>query len=270
MEDLNKEILKTNIKEIYKIEDPKKFFKSNLNSMYLLNSFGLRKFNEDDDIGIQIKNLKCLNYIFNVNEILIFRTFLNNQIIIYELLENRLHIIKTNLNIVNVYLTIENYILLKYDNFEELEILNYKNLKSVVLKNLSKDFVLLYEYLFDLIFQVIKEPSLFVKHIEVKKENNLTLPVSTVIKNKNKNINTLMEAVMFENNMLSCEKIWGIFVLQTESCYSYSIIENNKRIFKYYTIINNKKKYFESILDMIIFLQKNFYHIIKECCFLIQ
>lgn len=258
----------TDIIDIIKIQDPKKFFSKNLNSIYLFNTYGIRDFQEDDEIGRQIINLKKIKYIFNVNEIFIFRTFNYNQICVYEILENRLHIIQTKYKILNVYLTIENYILLKYETLEDLELINYKDFKSIKIQNVDKNKILLHENIFDLVIQIVTEyHELFKTTIRKKNYEYIILPISTVPENTNKIFSDFIEE---ENNKIMCERIWGVFVLQKEICYTFSIIENEKRIFKYYVDINNKKKFFNNILDMISFMQTNFYTILAECTFLIQ
>lgn len=259
--------MSSNIISITKIKDPTKFFKNNLNSIYVLSSFGTRNFQNDDEIGVQIKNLKTLDYVLNINETIIFRTFTNNQIIIYELFENRMHIIKTKLTIVNVFLIIDNYILLKYENFKELELLNYKDFKSLITLSLDTEKILLHQNLFDLVFQIILEhEASFVSFDPIEKKDFLILETSKV--QEDSLVNT--SSYNLSDNKFVCEKIWGIFNLNTEPCYVYSVIENKKRIFKYYININNQIKFFDDIFTLITFLQKNFYQIVKECILLVQ
>lgn len=259
--------MSSNIISITKIKDPTKFFKNNLNSIYVLTSFGTRNFQNDDEIGMQIKNLKSLNHVFNINETIIFRTFSNNQIIIYELFENRMHIIKTKLSIVNAFLIIDNYVLLKYQNFKELEILNYKDFKSLITLSLDTEKILLLQNIFDLVFQIILEhESSFISFNSIEKKDFLILETSKVKETSLQNTT----GYKLSDNKFVCEKIWGIFNLNKEPCYVYSVIENQKRIFKYYININKEIKFFDNIFDLITFLQKNFYKIVKECTLLVQ
>lgn len=246
---------------VCKISNPEKMFEININNIYLLSNIGIKNYDDNDDIGVQIKNLKTVEYKFNINEVFIFRTFLDRKIILYLIMEDEMYILNSQKKIINAVIYIDNYLIVFFEN-NEIEIINYRKFKYL---RLIKNTVNLEDYL-SLLIKVIEE-NLVTEDMNIKENvKPITLPHSKVIAEQssftNINLNT-------DTLHLICERIWSIFSLQKESCYCFSIIKNENRLFQYLININNQKIIFDNILNLIKFLKKEFYEPIKLCSYLI-
>lgn len=247
---------------ICKISNPEKMFEMNINNIYLLSNIGIKNYdNEDDDIGIQIKNLKTIEYKFNINEVFIFRTFLDTKIILYLIMEDEMYILNSKKKIINALIYIDNYLIVFFEN-NEIEIINYRKFKYL---RLIRNTEILDDYL-SLLIKVIEE-NLVIEDMNIKENvKPITLPRSKVI-TKQPNFTNLN--LSNDTLHLMCERIWAVFPLQEDSCYCFSVIKNGNRLFHYLIKINNKKIVFDNILSLIQFLKKEFYEPIKLCSYLI-
>lgn len=250
------------IKLICKINDPLTMLEINKNNIYLLFNIGNKKIQEEDDeIGKQITNLKTINYKFNVNEIFIFRTFLDNMVLIYKIMENELYILNSTKTIFNVVSYIDNYIIIFYEK-NIMEIINLKNFKYIEIHRNTyhpEDYI-------SLLFKSIEEDLLQ----EQKKVRENIKPIVLASSKVKKSCTSTIEIEMDKNNLnIIAERIWTIFALQENTCYCFSIIENNIRLFKYLVNINKENIIFDSIFELITFLNKEFYEPIKLCSYLV-
>lgn len=247
---------------ICEISKPDDMLEMNINNIYLLFNIGLKHLmDNEDDIGEQIKNLKTIEYKFNVNEIFVFRTFLNNKVILYKPMENQLYILNSTTKIINVVSYIDNYIVVFYEN-NMMEIINYKDFSFILIQRNTyspEDYI-------SLSIKVIEEDLLKDKKTVKKNIKPILLPSSKIVNKESITID-----IPIDTNCLNiiCERIWCLFALQEKTCYCYSIIENNQRLFKYLTNINNKNIIFDNIFELITFLKKEFYEPLKLCSFLV-
>lgn len=261
----------TKITQIIHIKKITQFLKYNLHNLYLDYTIGLRNYNvEEDQIGLSIKKLS-LPYKFNINETFIFRSFDNTIILVYIIMENKFYIIKTSQPIIKVYILLDNYLCILYNN-KNIEILNYKTFNSItcILSSIN------IEKLYYISICLYKNPHVFQNEIkiDVSSQSEIQLPILsnnintsvfpqvTIPSSSNSNTNT---------DSFICEKIWSIYNLQTndKTCYCFSIIEQNKRCFKYFINLNqNEQIIFDNILKLIYFLLDKFYTPIKQCTFL--
>jgi hypothetical protein len=248
---------------ICKFSKPDEMLEINSHNMYLLFNIGTKKLNiEEDDIGKQLINLKTVNYKFNVNEIFIFRTLLDNKILLYKIMENELYIFNSRKKIINAVSYIDNYLIIFYENYE-LEIINHKTFKYLEIKRNTTNI----EDYISLLFKVIEEDLLKEKKEVRENIKPLLLPHSKI------NTETLgkmyMDIEINGKSPIICERIWALFsLLDNETCYCYSIIENNIRVFKYLIKLNNKYILFDSIYELIKFLKREFYEPLKLCSYL--
>lgn len=245
---------------VCKISKPDKMFEMNANNIYLLFNMGLKNF-DDDDIGKQINNLKIVKYKFNINEIMIFRTFLDNKIILYKIMEDELYILNSTKKIINVVSYIDNYLIIIYEK-HEIEIINHKNFKFLIMySNTSNP-----EDYISLLLKIIDENLLNDQKVIKENIKPILLPHSKVDNNVN---NIKINVKVDGKSLINCERIWHIFALQDNICYCFSVIENNVRLFKYLVNINNQNILFDNILNLINFLKKEFYEPIKLCSYLV-
>lgn len=246
---------------VCKVSNPEKMFEMNINNIYLLSNIGIKNYDDNDDIGVQIKNLKTVEYKFNINEVFIFRTFLDKKIILYLIMEDEMYILNSKKKIINALIYIDNYLIVFFEN-NEIEIINYRKFKYL---RLIKNTVNLDDYL-SLLIKVIEE-NLVTEDMNVRENvKPIVLPHSKVITEQSNFTNININA---DSLQLICERIWTIFPLQKESCYCFSIIKNENRLFQYLININKQKIIFDNILNLIKFLKKEFYEPIKLCSYLI-
>lgn len=247
---------------ICKISNPEKMLEMNINNIYLLSNIGIKKYDDNDDIGIQIKNLKTVEYKFNINEVFIFRTFLDTKIILYLIMEDEMYILNSRKKIINAVIYIDNYLIVFFEN-NEIEIINYRKFKYL---KLVKNTVNLDDYL-SLLIKVIEE-NLVTEDMNVRTNvKPIALPHSKVnIQHSPSFTNINMD---IDSLQIICERIWTVFSLQEESCYCFSIIKDENRLFQYLININKQKIIFDNIFNLVKFLKKEFYEPIKLCSYLI-
>lgn len=247
---------------ICKINDPLVMFEMNKNNIYLLFNIGNKKIQEEDDeIGRQITNLKTINYKFNINEIFIFRTFLDNMALIYKIMENELYVLNSTKKILNIVSYVDNYIIVFYEK-NIMEVIYLKNFKYIVIHRNTyhpEDYL-------SLLFKIIEENLLQ----ETKKVRENIKPMLLASSKVQDSMTNTVDININKNNLnIIAERIWHIFALQENTCYCFSIIENNTRIFKYLVNINKENILFDSIFELITFLNKEFYEPIKLCSYLV-
>lgn len=252
-------IQKSFIEKILQINKIFEFLNINNNNLYIFNSLGIRDFGIKDDIETKLQNLK-LQYKFNVNETLIIRSFDSKIIMLYIIMDNKFYIIKANDIIINIKILIDNYMILFFKN-NYIEIINYKNFNSVIFIKETNDL----DALFKLSIAIIDEEKKY--FINKQKVLYNVKPMELLTLKNNIGINT-QQTIENENEEFICERVWSTFVIQKEPCICYSIIENNKRLFKYIIHIDNKKIIFNNIFDFIKFLLNNFFKPLKLCTFL--
>lgn len=248
------------------INNTEEMFKLNINNIYINKTLGVSDYGTDagtdDDVGKQIKNLKNINYIFNINEVFVIRTFDIKKIIIYIIMEDKMYIYNTKKTIYNVIVFLENYIVLFFEN-NFIEIVNLKTFKSTVLIKNTIDICDFYK----MVLYIIENKDSFFKNTILKKSiKPLLLPKSAV---KNKTNNHMDIFLQEKKDVFICERIWSVFTLQENNSYCISYIECNTRFFKYIININNKQITFENIYKLIDFMKINFYIPIKTMTFLV-
>lgn len=248
---------------ICKINDPIAMIEMNKNNMYLLFNIGNKKIHEEDDeIGRQLANLKTVNYKFNINEIFIFRTFLDNMAIIYKIMENELYILNSTKKILSIVSYIDNYIIIFYEN-NIMEVIYLKNFKYIEIHRNThhpEDYL-------SLLFKIIEEDLLQ----ETKKVRTNINPMLLASSKVQDFLPSKVDITVNKDSLnIIAERIWHIFALQEENTsLCFSVIENNTRIFKYLVNINKENILFENIFELITFLNTEFYEKIKLCSYLI-
>lgn len=238
----------------FKISNPFDFFEKNQDNIYIFKTIGLREFVEEDDIGQQLKNLQ-LNYKFNVNETIIFRSYYSSVILLYVPMTNELYCFRFEQPVLSIFILVDNIVLFYLKN--NVQIVNIKNLTT----RLYRIDALTLQMIYTLSKKFIKDKNK-IKIILEDYVLELKKPPITYDKQKlpdnyfiNLNINT------------KCERVWSTFVLQKESCYCISVVTNTRH-FKYVIHINENEEKILSLPELIDFMHNSFYSPLKYKTFL--
>lgn len=237
-----------------KITDPTVFFEKNQNNIYIHRTSGLREFDEEDDLGQQLKNLQ-LTYKFNVNETIIFRSYYSYVILIYIPMNDDLYCFRFEQPVLSIFILFDNIILFYLK--DSVQIVNIKDLTT----KLYKIDILTLKMIYTLSKTFIKDKN----KIKIELEDyciELKNPPINYLKNK-------LPQNYFINLKIGteCERIWSTFVLQKETCYCISIITDTRH-FKYVIHLNDNEEKILSLPELIEFLHESFYSPLKYKTFL--
>jgi hypothetical protein len=239
-----------------KIKDVDKFFEKNQNSIYIFKTIGIREFEEDDEIGLQIKKLQ-LEYKFNINEIILFKTFYTRIIFIYVPMTKELYYFQFVNPILNAFILVDNIIL--FYLYKTIQIVDIKYYITKIYK--IEKFSL--EMISDLTMKFLKEEEKDKIKLTISNIDSSDLILQTApIKNN------ITNSIVIKKKAIQCEKLWSTFVLQTESCYCISNIESEVRIFKYIIILNDNEEKLLNLIELLTFLDESFYSPLKYITFL--
>lgn len=240
------------LKVVYKIEDPEDFFEKNQDTIYIFKTIGLREFENEDDIGKQIQNLD-MNHKFNVNELIIFRTFYSHIILAYVPMNGELFCFLFTEPVLNSFIMIDNIILFYLKNgVQAVDIKNYKT-KLYNLNNFSL------EKIFYISENFMKEK---IENKTPFELNDFTLCLKK--QNINNYLNKQYNCNLFVDRKIkiNCEKILSTFVIENDLCYCISVI-NETRQFKYVINLSGEEQKIFSLKEFIDFLIDTFYSPLK-------
>lgn len=236
--------------QIIDIDDPIEYLTQNEECLYIYRTIGMERVREmeKDFIRKQIDTL-ALNYEFNINETIFFRTFDPSIILVYILMEQKLYLIESTKPIMNMFVLIDGYFILLFEH--TIEVINIREMTTnVFVVPLKKHIELLWEY----------------QKLAIEQNGK---PVSI---SQNKNLFELSKDIcgfnynqlVIKNKLYDIERIWSIFTLQTKICSTYSVIENNKRFFKYSISLDTQDDLQASLIELIEFMNINFYQQIRD------
>lgn len=237
-----------------KIKDVDQFFEKNQNNIYIFKTIGIREFEEEDEIGLQLKKVQ-LEYKFNINEIILFKTFYTRIIFIYIPMMKELYFFQFMNSILNIFILVDNIILFYLSG--TIQVVDIKTYKTKIYN--IKRFSL--EIISDLTIKFLNEDNKIALSIDKINSSNISLKSQPIKSN-------ITNSIVIKEETISCEKLWSNFVLQTESCYCISNIDNNKRIFKYIIILNNNEEKIFTLVELLNFLDESFYSPLKYITFL--
>lgn len=231
---------------ITKIDDVDSFFETNQNNIYIFKTLGIRSFDNEDDIGKQLQTLQ-LEYKFNVNEVIIFRTFYSSVILLYIPMECVLFYIRFEKPVINCFILIDNILIIYLEH--EIRVINIKDLTTKAL-GIDK---LTIELISKISLEFIKAPDK--DQLSLTQVDELILKAPSNFTNSNNNI-------ILKTGVKACERIWSVFILQTEPCYCISYVDKT-RFFKYIINVNLEEDREFTLVELINFLQERFYSPLK-------
>lgn len=236
------------------INDVDNFFEKNQNNIYIFKTIGLRELEEEDEIGIQIKRLQ-LEYKFNINETIIFKSFYTRIIFIYIPMVKKIYYFRFMNPILNIFILVDNIILFYlYQTVQVVDIKSYKT-KTYKIEKFSL------EMISDITLRFLKEEDKLSLNIDVIQTSNLILKNAPIK-------NNIMNSIIIKEKPINCERLWSTFVLQTETCYCISNIESEIRIFKYIIILKDNEQKILNLIELLTFLNESFYSPLKYITFL--
>lgn len=242
------------ISSAFKIVNPFAFFEENQDNIYIYKTIGIREFDEEDDLGQQLNNLQ-LTYKFNVNEIIIFRSYYSYVVLVYVPMNNDLFCFRFEQPILNIFILLDNIILFYFKDY--VQIVNVKDLMT----KLYRIGTLTLPNIFTLSKTFIKDKN----KIKIELDNysiELSKPLINYVKNK-----LPLNCFINQKIKTDCERIWSTFVLQKELCYCISVITDTRH-FKYIITINDNEEKIFTLPELIEFLHDSFYSPLKYKTFL--
>ncbi len=231
---------------IFQFENAYDMLKKNEQSIYISNTIGLQNYDnltEYDNIVNQIDNFLFKKHIFNINELFIIRNPNIEELLIYNVFYNKLYLVKSKNILINAFIVYDRYVIIKEMPHEKQEVDGYliNTYKYFIFDNNTLDL------------------------ISFEKEMTIT--------DVNDYINDMIKKIEYSNDKKNLEIIKSIeypetislkyplvFSLQEELCMTFE--EDEKFLIK---VILDKKEYiFNSIYDLVVYMNKTFYDPIKK------